>query len=388
MSDTHGRFGRIVLEDRVEVGRVRFGATIDAIEPVPSKEGDDLPWIVPGFIDVHVHGGGGGDVMEGPDGVRTMARTHLAHGTTTLCPTTLTAAWDEVLAALDAIATVAAEDEDAQDGPEPSDLPSIAGTHLEGPFVSPARLGAQPDAAQRPDAAKIDRLLAGGSVSVVTMAPEIDGAIVAATRLAASGVRVSAGHTRADAATAEAFYDAIAAEGGVSAATHLFNAMGGIEARAPGVAGIALARSEPYVELICDGIHLAPAVVLLALRTKPDRTVLISDAVAAAGTDEMRSHVGGREVRISGGAVRLPDGTLAGSTLTMDRALRTLLGFGVPMVDAVRAASTTPARYLGLGDRGAVRPGLRADLVVLSADGEVREVIRGGRTVAGRAPEA
>jgi N-acetylglucosamine-6-phosphate deacetylase len=377
---TRSRFGRIVLEDRVAVGRLTFGERIVAIDVDARTEAqagapDDLPWILPGFVDVHVHGGGGGDAMDGPAGVRTLAAAHLRHGTTTLLPTTLTAPWSDVTAALRGIAAVRAEAD--------PDLPALPGAHLEGPFISPDRLGAQPPHAQRPTPEKLDELLALDVVRVATVAPEIPAAKDAAERLARAGVRVSVGHTRADADTADAFLATVAAAGGTAGATHLFNAMGGIEGRAPGTAGAVLASDTAYAELICDGHHVARAAAMTALRAKGRRLLLITDAIRAAATDAHDATLGGQPVRIEGGAARLADGTLAGSVLTMDRAVATLIAFGATWPEVAHAAATAPAGYLGLDDRGAVRPGLRADLVLLDADGAVLEVLRGGRTVAG-----
>jgi N-acetylglucosamine-6-phosphate deacetylase len=379
---TRSRFGRIVLEDRVAVGRLTFGERIVAIDVDARTEAqagapDDLPWILPGFVDVHVHGGGGGDAMDGPAGVRTLAAAHLRHGTTTLLPTTLTAPWSDVTAALRGIAAVRAEAD--------PDLPALPGAHLEGPFISPDRLGAQPPHAQRPTPEKLDELLALDVVRVATVAPEIPAAKDAAERLARAGVRVSVGHTRADADTADAFLATVAAAGGTAGATHLFNAMGGIEGRAPGTAGAVLASDTAYAELICDGHHVARAAAMTALRAKGRRLLLITDAIRAAATDAHDATLGGQPVRIEGGAARLADGTLAGSVLTMDRAVATLIAFGATWPEVAHAAATAPAGYLGLDDRGALRPGLRADLVLLDADGAVLEVVRGGRTVAGAA---
>ena len=377
---TRTRHGRIVLEDRVAVGRLDFDQRIVALDAGAALDPHDpqheaLPWILPGFVDAHVHGGGGGDAMDGPDGVRTLAAAHLRHGTTTLLPTTLTAPWPDVTAALRGIAAVRAEADPA--------LPDLPGAHLEGPFISPDRLGAQPPHAQRPTPERLDELLALDVVRVATVAPEIPGALDAVARLARAGVRVSAGHTRADADTTDAFFAAIAAAGGTAGATHLFNAMGGLEGRAPGTAGAVLASADAYAELICDGHHVARAAAMTALRAKGRRLLLITDAIRAAATDARDTTLGGQPVRIEGGAARLADGTLAGSVLTMDRAVATLIGFGATWPQAAYAAATAPARYLGLDDRGALRPGLRADLVVLDPDGTVREVLRAGRTVAG-----
>jgi N-acetylglucosamine-6-phosphate deacetylase len=377
---TRSRYGRIVLEDRVVVGRLDFDARIVAIDVAASADPDagasaELPWILPGFVDVHVHGGGGGDAMDGPDGVRALAAAHLRHGTTTLLPTTLTAPWPEVTEALRGIAAVRSEADPA--------LPALPGAHLEGPFISPDRLGAQPPYAQRPTPETLDELLALDVVRVATVAPEIPGAQDAAARLARAGVRVSLGHTRADAETAEAFLAAVAAAGGTAGATHLFNAMGGLEGRVPGTAGAVLASPDAYAELICDGHHVARAAAMTALRAKGRRLILVTDAIRAAATDVRDTTLGGQPVRIEGGAARLADGTLAGSVLTMDRAVATLVAFGATWPEAAHAAATAPARYLGLDDRGALRAGLRADLVLLDADGAVLEVLRGGRTVAG-----
>jgi len=374
------RRGRIVLEDRVVVGRLGFDPRIvdvedDAAADPHDPQHHDLPWILPGFVDVHVHGGGGGDAMDGPDGVRTLAAAHLRHGTTTLLPTTLTAPWPDVTTALRGVATVRAEAD--------PDLPDLPGAHLEGPFIAPDRLGAQPPHAQRPTPEKLDELLALDVVRVATVAPEIPDASEAAGRLARAGVRVSAGHTRADAATTDAFLAAIADAGGTAGATHLFNAMGGLEGRAPGTVGAVLASTDAYAEVICDGHHVARAAAMTALRAKGRRLILITDAIRAAATDARDATLGGRPVRIEGGAVRLADGTLAGSVLTMDRAVATLIAFGATWPEAAYAAAAAPARYLGLDDRGALRPGLRADLVILAPGGTVLEVLRGGRTVAG-----
>lgn len=386
-----------VVSDRVEGvllvpqglarGSVRFGATIEDVDhEAPAAEGADRQaWlaavargeallIVPGFVDTHVHGGGGADTMDGAEGVLTAARFHLRHGTTTLLPTTITRPWDEVVRALGGVAEAR---ERARSADEP--LPDLPGAHLEGPFLSRARLGAQPDRVVAPDAARVGEILAAEVVRVVTLAPELDGALEAARRFARAGVRVSVGHTDADAETVSELVAALRAEGGTAGFTHLFNAMTPLASRAPGAVGAALAEPDAYAELILDGHHVHPTAFRAALAAKPERLHLITDAIRACGAGEGTSELGGQTVHVAGGAARLPDGTLAGSVLTMDRAFANAIAAGVALERAATLSSAVAARYLGLNDRGSVRVGLRADLVALDGAGRVRSVIAGGR---------
>lgn len=331
------------------------------------------PFVLPGFIDGHVHGGGGADTMDGAEGVRTMARFHLHRGTTTLLPTTITNPWEKVVAALEAVAEVAREERSVT-----APLPSIPGAHLEGPFISPKRLGAQPPFALEPEARRVAELLALDVVRVVTLAPEIPHAADAAETFARAGVRVSFGHTVADAEQVAAVARRVRAVGGTVGFTHLFNAMSQLVGRAPGVVGAALADPWAFAELILDLHHVHPTSFLAALAAKPQRLSLITDAIRACGAGEGESELGGVPVRVEGGTARLADGTLAGSVLTLDQAVRNAVGIGVPLHVASRLASSVPASYLGLSDRGALRAGLRADVVVLDGDLQVREVVVGG----------
>lgn len=361
--------GRLLLPDRVAFGRleVRGGR----IAEVVLEPDEDDGWWIPGFVDGHVHGGGGGDTMDGAEGVRTLAAAHLAHGTTTLLPTTLTAPWPEVLAGLRGVGEVAAE------GPV-AGRADVAGAHLEGPFVSPRRLGAQPAFAVDPTPARVAEVLGMGIVRVATLAPEVPGAAAAAVAMARAGVRVSFGHTVADADAANGVAAAVRAAGGVVGATHLFNAMSGMTGRAPGVIGAVLGDPEAHAELIVDGHHVAGAAVRTAFAAKGDRLALVSDAIRAACTDVRTTTLGPHPVTIAGGAARLADGTLAGSVLTMDAAVRTAVAFGVATAVALRAATRAPSRYLGLADRGVLAVGARADLVRLDADLRVRGVWQAG----------
>lgn len=363
--------GRLVLPDRIVQGRLRAGPTIQAIEEHTEAGAAPTRYVLPGFVDTHVHGGGGGDAMDGADGLRTLARFHLRHGTTTLLATTITRPWPEVIAALGAIAAVRAEG--VADGAE------IAGAHLEGPFISPHRLGAQPPFAVAPAPELVEAVLATGVVRVVTLAPEHPEAAAAARRFAAAGVRVSLGHTTADHDTVRAALAGIRAAGGTAGATHLFNAMEGLGSRAPGAVGAVLDDAHVFAELILDTHHVHPTAFRVARRCLCGRLLLVTDAMRAAGQGDGESELGGHAVRVRDGVARLADGTLAGSVLTLDAALRHAVAHGVPLVEAARLVSANACRYLGLRDRGELVEGLRADLVVLDEDLRVAEVWREGQ---------
>lgn len=364
--------GHLVLPGGVVPGEVRFGARLEAVTPLPDTPGDNL--ILPGFIDTHVHGGGGGDTMDGPGGVATLARQHARCGTTTLLPTTITNPWEAVLAALRGVRGVM----DAGGVPGGADLP---GAHLEGPFISPERLGAQPPHTLLPAPERVAEVLALGVVRAVTLAPELEGATGAALAFARAGVRVGVGHTRADAETVTALLGAVHAAGGRAGATHLYNAMGGVGGRAPGPAGALLADPHAFLEVILDGHHVHPTAFHLARRAAPGRVLLVSDAMRAAGLGAGESSLGGQRVTVRAGRATLPDGTLAGSVLTLDQALRHALAAGVPLPEASAMLSAVPAASLGLTDRGRLAPGLRSDLVVLGPALEVRQVYVAGQPV-------
>ena len=355
--------GQIVTPAAVIPGRLSFERTITAIEPAP---GAPDRFILPGFIDIHVHGGDGGDTMDGASGIERLARFHLRHGTTTLLPTTITQPWPEVLAALRAVAEVRSRG--VRGGAD------IAGAHLEGPFINPARLGAQPPHAILPAPLRVDEALQTGVVRVVTLAAELDGAIPAAIRFAEAGVRVSLGHSASDYATACAALAEVQAAGGTGGGTHLFNAMGGLEGRTPGLVGALLASDHAFCELILDLHHVHPGSFLAAHAALADRLLLITDAMRGAGLGDCDSELGGQPVTIRDGMARLAGGGLAGSVLTMDAALRNAVAAGIPLLRAARLVSSNAARYLGWPERGVLEPGRRADFVVLDGDMEVAEV--------------
>jgi N-acetylglucosamine-6-phosphate deacetylase len=252
------------------------------------------------------------------------------------------------------------------------------GLHLEGPFLAPERRGAHPPGHLRlPDAALVadEGWSRDGGVRLVTVAPELPGALDLVRRLVASGVVVSAGHSTASAEQAVAAIDA-----GVTGVTHLFNAMSPLHHRDPGLVGVALTDERVRVGIIADGLHVHPTAVALAARAVGGRLCLVTDAVAALGLPAGRVALGAMEAFASDDGVRLADGTLAGSDLSLDRAVRNLEDFaGVSLAAAVAAATSTPAALLGLSDRGVIAPGAMGDLVVLDDDASVVATVVGGR---------
>ncbi|HKI56492.1 MAG TPA: amidohydrolase family protein [Trueperaceae bacterium] len=386
--------GVLALPGGLARGSIEYDDVILGIDAEPLGAGDtslleevrggDGRIVLPGFIDPHVHGGGGGDTMDGPEGVRTLARFHLSHGTTTLLPTTITNPWPNVVRALEGIASVMrGPGRELPASEAGAAMPSIPGAHLEGPFISPDKLGAQPPLTLEPTPERVGELLRIGVLRVVTMAPEIDGALAAARQLARAGVRVSIGHTAAGYEEARALVAVVRAEGGTAGFTHLFNAMSTLASRAPGTVGAALSDPEAFAELILDLHHVHEASFRSVLAAKPGRLLLVTDAIRACGMAEGETELGGQRVLVQGGAARLPSGSLAGSVLTLDVALRNAVNAGVPLSTASELASGVAARYLGLDDRGVLEVGKRADLVVLDSALKVRSVVAGGRRVGG-----
>ncbi|MEZ0491529.1 N-acetylglucosamine-6-phosphate deacetylase [Kineococcus sp. TBRC 1896] len=314
--------------------------------------------VVPGFVDVHCHGGGGasfgGRGDEAVAAARTVAATHRAHGTTTLVASLVTSPLDELAATLDALAGLVADGE-------------LAGVHLEGPWLSPDHRGAHaPGLLRDPDPADLDRLLSTGLVRMVTIAPELPGGLAAVQQVAAAGATASIGHTGADADTARRAVDA-----GARWATHLFNAMAPVHHREPGAVPALLDDDRVTVELIADGVHLHPLVVALAAhRAGRGRVALVTDAMAATGAADGRYRLGDLDVDVTDGVARLAGGgSIAGSTLTLDRALRfAVTEAGLAFADALDAVTATPARLLGRTDVGHLEPGARGGAVVLDAD--------------------
>ncbi|MBO3661992.1 N-acetylglucosamine-6-phosphate deacetylase [Microbacterium stercoris] len=315
------------------------------------------PLVTPGLIDIHNHGGGGHAVESGIDAIRGTLAAHAAHGVTRLVASLVSAPERELRAQLAAIAEVA----DADGG--------LLGAHLEGPCLDPGHRGAHdPRALREPDPDLLDRLIAAGPVLQVTLAPELPGADAAILRLRAAGVTVALGHTGADAQVARAAFDS-----GATVLTHAFNAMRGLHHRAIGPVGAALEDPRVFLEVIADGIHLDPVVVRTLFAAAPERVVLVSDAMAAAGMADGSYRLGGLPVEVADGrAVVAGTETIAGSTLTLGRAVRNAAEWGIPLLDVISAATVAPARALARDDLGRLDDGLPADLVLW--DGDLRPI--------------
>ena len=319
---------------------------------------------VPGFVDLQVNGFAGVDFL-GTDieGYATAGEALLETGVTAYLPTFITTEEADLVQALRAV-------------PAASRGPRILGVHLEGPFLSPARLGTHSRNGRRdPDPALLDRLLAAGPVRVMTLAPELPGALDLIDVLQQRGVTVSLGHSDATAAQAHAAFDR-----GVGTVTHVFNAMRPLAHRDPGIVGAALARSEVVVQAIVDGVHLDQDIVRLLWRVAAGRLALVTDATAGAGLGDGTYALGEIEIVVADDVVRREDGVLAGSALTMIEAVRNLVAEDVPLARALEAASVVPARILGLTDVGRLTPGGVADVVVLDDALEVVRTLVGGET--------
>ncbi|OKI52892.1 N-acetylglucosamine-6-phosphate deacetylase [Micromonospora sp. CB01531] len=344
------------------------GDRIRAVAEYPSVR--DGHWIVPGFVDMHTHGGGGHTFTTGDvESAREAAAFHLRHGTTTLLASLVSSPFSLMREATTAYRPL------VESG-------VLAGVHFEGPYLSADRCGAQnPEFLRDPSTDELAELieLGGGAVRMVTLAPERDGALEAIKLLAARGVVAAVGHTDATWAQTRA---AVAA--GASVGTHLFNGMRPVHHREPGPVIALLEAPNVVCELVADGVHLHDGMLAFATSVAgAERAALITDAMAAAGMPDGEYELGGQAVTVSGGVARLSrDGAIAGSTLTMDAALRHAVAAGIAWPDACRMVATTPARAIGLGDQvGALQPGLRADLVVLDDDFNVVRVMRGGAWV-------
>ncbi|MFG3021935.1 N-acetylglucosamine-6-phosphate deacetylase [Streptomyces sp. NPDC048254] len=358
----------IVDKGQVAVDGTKIAATAPENAQVIDVTGH---WLLPGFVDIHNHGGGGASFSSGTaEEILTGVHTHRVHGTTTLVVSTVTDDMDVLARQAGLLSELAEQGE-------------IAGVHFEGPFISPCRKGAHSEALLRdPDPAEVRKLVdaARGHASMVTLATELPGGIESVRLLAEQGVIAAVGHTDA---SYEQTLEAI--DAGATVATHLFNAMPQLGHRAPGPIAALLEDERVTVELINDGTHLHPAALQLAFHhAGPDRVAFITDAMDAAGSGDGRYLLGPLEVEVTDGVARLVEGgSIAGSTLTLDRALRRAVTVDrLPIEHAVAALSANPARLLGRYDRvGSLEPGKDADLLVLDADFTLKGVMRQGAWV-------
>jgi len=362
---------QIFSEGRFIPGGIDFDATVRALGPEVTGGVDAQGcYIIPGLIDIHTHGALNEDASDGSaEGLLKMARFYAAGGVTSWCPTTMTLKEPELTRAMAAIRGYV----------RPAAGAKVAGVHLEGPFLSLKKCGAQnPDNLHAPDAAMFHRLneASGGLVRLVTVAAEEPGAMPF-IREVSQECTVSLGHTTADYDTACAAYAA-----GASHATHLFNAMPPLNHREPGVVAAAL-DAGATVELITDGFHIHPAVVRLVHRLFGEKLALISDSLRCAGMPDGDYELGGLPITLTGGVARLRgSSTLAGSSIHLMDGLRRAVSFGVPLEAAVLAATAVPAKVIRRErEIGALRPGLAADFVLLDADLQVRSVYIDGKVI-------
>jgi len=359
-----GRIKEIVNREELST------ATLTGAEVIEAKD----KFITPGYIDIHVHGGGGSDVMDGDyEAINQIAITHSHFGTTSFLPTTMTMNKDKIIRSLRSIC------EAVKKGTAGAE---ILGIHMEGPYINSEKKGAQ----REEDIKKVSleeflefNQASGNLIRLVTIAPEMPGAIDFIKYLDKQKIIISVGHSNATYAQVQAGIQA-----GLSHVTHTFNAMRGLHHREPGVVGAALTSPELTVEVIADGIHIHPVVIKILIKAREnEKIVLITDAMRAAGLKEGTYDLGGQEVTVNKGQARLKDGTLAGSVLTMDKAVKNMVSkVGVSLAKAIQMASFNPAKSIGIDDKkGSLEPGKDADIVILNKNLETELTIVAGKIV-------
>ena len=342
-------------------------------------------YVIPGLIDVHFHGGDGADFSDGSlEGLQKLGHYELLHGITSICPASMTLPEEQLLTICQTAAEYARQLKALATVQAPSSLPPCAelvGIHLEGPFISPAKKGAQQESNIVPPSAVLFEKLweaSDGLLKIITMAPETDSAL-AFIREFSDRVHISVGHTAADYDTAALAFDA-----GADHLTHLFNAMNPLHHRNPGPIGAAFEHPEVFVEMICDGIHIHPAVMKASLRMfGKERIVFISDSMRATGLPDGHYELGGQPVGVKGPLAALPDGTIAASVTNLMDCMKKAVSVGIPLEAAVRCASYNPACSIGVSDRlGNIEVGKQADCVLLACDTlEVRAIVKAGQLI-------
>ncbi len=363
--------GLVKTDIAFEDGKIVAIGKLDDVEPIFDTDGV----VLPGFIDEHIHGAGGADAMDGTEqAIQTISEYVAKEGTTGFLATTMTQSPENIGKALKNVKTVREKGE--YKGAE------VLGVHLEGPFISPKHVGAQPlEYVAKPAPETFDKYneISGGNIKVVTLAPEVEGGLDLVKHLAKIGVVASIGHTGAKFSDVEA---AVAA--GATNVTHTYNAQTPLHHREAGVVGAAMLIDELNCEMICDTIHVSVPAIKIFVKNKPhDKFTLITDAMRAKGMPDGLSELGGQQVFVKNGEARLADGTLAGSVLKMNVAVKNLVEkVGVSFTDAVDFASANPAKNLGLYDeRGSIEVGKRADFAVMDKDYNILYTVIGGKVV-------
>ena len=363
--------GLVKTDIAFEDGKIVAIGKLDNVEPIFDTDGV----VLPGFIDEHIHGAGGADAMDGTEqALQTISEYVAKEGTTGFLATTMTQSPENIGKALKNVKTVREKGE--YKGAE------VLGVHLEGPFISPKHVGAQPlEYVAKPAPETFDKYneISGGNIKVVTLAPEVEGGLDLVKHLAKIGVVASIGHTGAKFSDVEA---AVAA--GATNVTHTYNAQTPLHHREAGVVGAAMLIDELNCEMICDTIHVSVPAIKIFVKNKPhDKFTLITDAMRAKGMPDGLSELGGQQVFVKNGEARLSDGTLAGSVLKMNVAVKNLVEkVGVSLTEAVDFASANPAKNLGLYDeRGSIEVGKRADFAVMDKDYNILYTVVGGKVV-------
>lgn len=367
--------GVVTTNIGIENGKIAYiGDNAENIEPLFETDGV----VLPGFIDEHIHGAGGADAMDGTvEALQTISEFVAREGTTGFLATTMTQSPENITSALKAVKKIREKGE--YKGAE------VLGVHLEGPFISPKHVGAQPlEYVANPGAKLFDEYnkASGNAIKIVTLAPEVDGGLELVRHLGEKGVVASVGHTGGKYADV---VKAVAA--GATNVTHTYNAQTGLHHREAGVVGAAMLLDELNCEMICDTIHVSVPAIKLVIKNKPhDKYTLITDAMRAKGMPDGKSELGGQEVFVKNGEARLADGTLAGSVLKMNVAIKNLVEkVGVSFTDAVDLATYNPAKNIGaLNERGTIEVGKRADLTVLDKNYEVLYTVVNGKVVYNR----
>lgn len=357
--------GNFLIEDTLKYAEVSFTDRIEQIKILgPCKNG--LPKIIPGFIDLHVHGGGGADIMEGGQAASTVAKTHIAHGTTSFLATTMTSPLNELAKAFEGMKNSYTKKEKNES--------RILGVHLEGPYISAEKLGAQPDFVREATLEEIKSLHKIVPIKTLTLAPEIFQHMDLIKNLVQLNIMVQIGHTNGSYEDGKKALDL-----GAKSFTHLFNAMSVFHHRSPGMVGAALAHAD-HAELIPDLLHVHPGAIKAALRAIPN-LYFVTDATSATGMPDGDYKLGSHTVHKCLGGVRLTDGTLAGSALTMDQAFRNLITLGLTLEEASRRLSRIPAELIQIFDRGVIKEGAYADLLILNDDLTLKEIYTEGELI-------
>ena len=355
--------GNLVIKNNIKSGKIIFNEVIENI--TFEKSTKDYNLIIPGFIDLHCHGGGGHDTMEGLDAIKGLSKFHLYNGTTSIFPTTVTSSLDKTFAALKGLNKYLNNNQNST---------NIEGIHLEGPFINPNKLGAQPPLTQKPNFNFIDVLKKEAPIKIMTLAPEIDGGLQLIDTLIKNDIKPQIGHTLAN-------FDLcnLAINKGVNSFTHLYNAMSGLDHRKPGAVAAAF-TSLKYSEIICDLVHVNTDMIKLAYKNVK-KLYAITDCISAAGMKDGIYNLGTNKVIKKGNIIKLNDNTFGGSVLTMLGAFKNLLSIGFSIAEAVKLTSTNAANYLNRNDLGNLDLGSSANFLVLDNNFNILKVFLNGKNI-------